>query len=412
MQFDLVVFGATSFVGKIVCRYLLERYDLGKGDHQLHWAIAARSKSKLADLIQELAADGLNTKGLEYIVADSGDEQSLKAMCEQAKVVISTVGPYALYGALLVKVCAELGSDYCDLTGEPQWVRKMLDAHEATAKASGARIVNCSGFDSIPSDMGVWFLQQQSRKRFKEPCESVRMRVKAIKGGASGGTIASLMNAVKEASTNPKLRQQFLDPYSLCAAEFAPKVKQPNVLFAQYDKDFQVWVAPFVMAAVNTRVVMRSHSLLNGLYGKSFTYEEAMVTGKGPVGRFVAMQYALGLGGFMAAAAIRPSRWVLSKLLPAPGEGPSKKAQESGFFDLRFVGYTASGNMIKTKVTGDRDPGYGSTAKMLSETALCLLESKSTGAAKSGFLTPATALGDALLERLVTNAGLRFEVLD
>ncbi len=405
MKFDVIVFGATSFVGKILCRYLLTQY----GTQGLHWAIAARSKTKLDDLMTELTAEGLNTKGLKQLIADAADEASLRALCKQTSVIVSTVGPYALFGEPLVKVCAELGTDYCDLTGETPWVGKMIAKYEVAAKASGARIVNCCGFDSIPSDLGVWFLQQQAKKQFKAPCVEVKMRVKAMKGTASGGTVASLMNVVKEAASDSALRKELANPYALCPSEFAPKVRQPNTMFAKFDKDYQVWIAPFVMAGVNTRVVFRSNALLNGAYGEGFKYDEAMMTGRGTSGRIMATQFSVGLGGFMAASAIKPGRWILEKFLPAPGEGPSQSAQDKGFYDLRFTGRTAAGEMIKTKVTGDRDPGYGSTAKMLGQAAVCLLEDveKKPG----GFWTPASIFGNHLIKRLEKDAGLVFEVV-
>ncbi len=440
MKFDLIVFGATSFVGKIVCRYLLENYGDGAGTQSLQWAVAARSKDKLGELKKELEADGFSVKGLRQVLADSNDEPSLRAMCQQTRVVMSTVGPYALYGEALVKICAQIGTDYCDLTGEPQWIHDMITRYESDAQGSGARIVHCCGFDSIPSDLGVWHLQQVAIERFGEPCTQVRMRVKAMKGGASGGTVASLVNVVKEATGNPELRRQLRDPYSLCGPNYAPKVKLSEVRFAAYDEDFSVWVAPFVMAAINTRVVLRSNALVRPAYGEGFTYDEAMMTGAGPLGRLAAMGLAGGIAGFVMGVALPPTRWALEKfVLPPPGEGPSPAAQKKGFFDLRFAGQTKSGRLIITKVTGDRDPGYGSTAKMLSEAALCLADDQAknmpftptagqAGSAKKvtalsqkrapwasqagGFWTPASLFGDTLIERLQAKAGLSFQVLE
>jgi short subunit dehydrogenase-like uncharacterized protein len=410
--YDIVVFGATSFVGKILCRYLLTEY-AGKPNAPT-WAIAARSQTKLADLLKELSDEGLETSGLKVIVADSADEKSLRTMCKQTAVLVSTVGPYALYGETLVKVCAELGTDYCDLTGETPWVAKMISRYEATAQASGARIVHCCGFDSIPSDMGVWFLQQQSKKQFKASCPKVTMRVKKIKGAASGGTIASILNIMKEASTDTELRKLMANPYAMCPANFAPKAKQENQLFAAYDKNFSVWTAPFIMAGVNSRVVFRSNALLNGAYSTAttpFTYNEAMMMGSGTVGRLKAMQFSAGLGGFAIAAAIKPSRWALEKFLPKPGEGPDRQAQIDGFFDLRFHGRTFTGQEIKTKVTGDQDPGYGSTGKMLGQAAMCLAFDVPKEKKPGGFWTPASLFGDLLLTRLQNQAGLTFEVV-
>jgi short subunit dehydrogenase-like uncharacterized protein len=440
MKFDLIVFGATSFVGKIVCRYLLEHYGNGCDPDALRWAVAARSKQKLGELKKELEAEGFAVTGLRQVLADSSDEDSLRAMCEQTRVVISTVGPYALYGEALVKICAQGGTDYCDLTGEPQWIHNMIAHYEVDAKASGARIVHCCGFDSIPSDLGVWHLQQAAMDRYGEPCTRVRMRVKTMKGGASGGTVASLVNVVKEASGNAALRKQLKDPYSLCGAGYAPKLKQNEVRFAAYDEDFKVWVGPFVMAAINTRVVLRSNALVAPAYGEHFMYDEAMITGTGTLGRLTAMGLAGGIAGFVMGVALPPTRWALEKfVLPPPGDGPSPAAQKKGSFDLRFSGRTESGKLIISKVTGDRDPGYGSTAKMLSEAAICLatdrekempfaprygksVRAKKGASASSktapwalqagGFWTPASLFGDTLIERLEAKAGLSFQILE
>ena len=404
---DLTIFGATSFVGQILTRYLAEQF----GTHgSLQWAIAGRSEAKLAALRTSL---GLKAGKLPLVVADAADGAALRRMCHDTRVVISTVGPYALYGSPLVEACAETGTDYCDLTGEVQWIRRMIDAHEAAARKSGAHIVHCCGFDSIPSDLGVWFLQQQARERFGRPCTEVKMRVRGVRGGFSGGTVASLLNAVKEASTNPALRKELADPYSICPEGYAPKVRQPDVKSAQFDADFGAWVAPFVMSAVNTRVVQRSNALSKQSYGADFRYDEAMLTGKGLKGRATALGLTAGLAGFMVASALPPTRWALQRfVLPGPGEGPSAEQQRNGFFDLRFLGKTADGRTLRVKVTGDRDPGYGSTAKMLGQAGACLALDLEDSGRKGGFWTPATMFGERLVERLVAHAGITFEVID
>jgi short subunit dehydrogenase-like uncharacterized protein len=209
---DVVAFGATSFVGKILCRYLLEQFGT---DGELKWGAAGRSKSKLEALRDSLGAKAAK---LPLVIADAADDAALRKLCASTRVVVSTVGPYALHGEPLVRACAESGTDYCDLTGEVQWIRRMVQRHEATARESGARIVHCCGFDSIPSDMGVYFLQREARNRFGAPCRRVKMRVKTMRGGMSGGTVASLMNLVKEAAADPALRKELADPYSLCPA--------------------------------------------------------------------------------------------------------------------------------------------------------------------------------------------------
>jgi short subunit dehydrogenase-like uncharacterized protein len=403
---DVVVFGATSFVGQILTRYLFDEFGI---QGKLRWAIAGRSGSKLEALRKSL---GPRASGLHVSVADAADEVALGKLCDQTAVVISTVGPYALYGEPLVKVCAESGTDYCDLAGEVQWIRRMLQAYERTARKSGARIVNCCGFDSLPSDLGVHFLQQQAMQRFGQPCTQVKMRVKAIRGGASGGTVASIMNLVKEASGNPALRKELANPYSICPEGYSSRTHQPNVRFAEFDADFKAWTAPFVMSAINTRVVQRSNALSKQAYGANFRYDEAMLTGRGLKGRIAAAAVGAGLASFMAASAVGPVRGALERfVLPGPGEGPKPEEQEKGFFDLRFFGKTEDGRSLRAKVTGDRDPGYASTAKMLGQAGACLALDIDKADRPGGFWTPATIFGDRLVRRLTAHAGLTFEVV-
>ncbi|MBS61473.1 saccharopine dehydrogenase NADP-binding domain-containing protein [Salinisphaera sp.] len=400
--FDIVVFGATSFVGQLTCRYLAERYG---DDGEVRWAMAGRSKAKLGQVRSEIG-----NPEVAMIVADANDADSLAAMCAQTRVVISTVGPYALYGETLVATCADSGTDYCDLTGEVHWIAAMLDKYEQRAQASGARIVNCCGFDSLPSDLGVHFLQRHARERFGAPCTRVKLRVKAMRGTFSGGTVASLVNFAKEVRANPALRKQLANPYSICPEGYRPEVRQPNPKGASFDPDADSWIAPFIMASCNTRVVQRSNALSGQAYGAEFKYDEAMMTGRGTKGRLNAYGLAAGLGGFLVGVAIKPTRALLQRfVLPEPGEGPSPSAQEKGFYDMRLFGTTAAGEKLKAKVVGDRDPGYGSTSKMLSEAAICLSQ---RGETEGGFWTPATLLGDALIDRLHERAGVTFELVD
>lgn len=403
---DVVVFGATSFVGQILCRTLLEQFGTHGG---LRWAAAGRSKDKLVALRESL---GPAARRLPLVVADAADEAALRRLCAGARVVVSTVGPYALHGEPLVRVCAATGTDYCDLTGEPQWIARMLRRHEAAAQASGARIVHSCGFDSIPSDLGVHFLQGLAQREFGAPCTRIKMRVKHLRGGMSGGTAASMMNLVQEAVGDPALRRELANPYSLCPADTPGRVAQPDVRFAAFDADFGAWVAPFIMAAINTRVVHRSNALRQQAYGAGFRYDEAMLMGRGLKGRLAATALATGLGGFMLAGAVGPLRAALQRfVLPGPGQGPSPQAQLAGGFDLRFWGRTAAGRTLRCRVTGDRDPGYGSTARMLCQAAAGLALDLPKAARPGGFWTPATALGDTLVQRLVDHAGLRFEAL-
>ena len=403
--YDLVVFGATSFVGKILSRYLFETCGTGQS---VNWAIAGRSSAKLDALKAEL---GSGAENLPVIVADAGDEDAMRSLCEQTRVVISTVGPYALYGEPLGKACATTGTDYCDLTGEVHWIRRMISKYEKQAQESGARIVHCCGFDSIPSDLGVWFLQKNAEEVFGEPCLNVRMRVKVAKGGLSGGTFASMINVAKEAAADPKLRKELANPFSLCPPEHRSQTRQPALKSAEFDRDFNAWLAPFVMSTINTRVVHRSNALQNARYGKEFTYDEAMMTGRGSKGRLTAYGVTAALGTFVMASAIKPSRWLVEKLVPEPGQGPSQEDQDKGFYDLRFIGRTADDKAIITKVTGDRDPGYGSTGKMLGQAGLCLAFDIKDDVA-GGFWTPASAMNGKLIERLTSHAGLTFEVIE
>jgi short subunit dehydrogenase-like uncharacterized protein len=287
----------------------------------------------------------------------------------------------------------------------------MISKYEEQAQESGARIVHCCGFDSIPSDMGVWFLQKNAEEVFGEPCQSVRMRVKVAKGGLSGGTFASMINVAKEAAADPKLRKELANPFSLCPPEHRSQTRQPALKSAEFDRDFNAWLAPFVMSTINTRVVHRSNALQSARYGKEFTYDEAMMTGRGSKGRLTAYGVTAALGTFVMASAIKPSRWVVEKLVPEPGQGPSQEDQDKGFYDLRFIGRTADDKAIITKVTGDRDPGYGSTGKMLGQAGLCLAFDIKDDVA-GGFWTPASAMNGKLIERLTSHAGLTFEVLE
>jgi short subunit dehydrogenase-like uncharacterized protein len=406
-NFDVVVFGATSFVGQILARYLFERFGVGG---ELRWAAAGRSGPRLEELRQSL---GRGAGKLELLVADAGDEASLRQLCAGTRVVVSTVGPYALYGEPLVRVCAESGTDYCDLTGEVQWMKRMIDRYEDAALLSGARIVHNCGFDSIPSDLGVHFLQQQARAKFGQPCATVKMRVRSMRGGFSGGTVASLLNVLKEVAADPALRKSLQNPYLLCPAGKVKGVRQPNVSLAEYDADFDAWVAPFIMSAINTRVVHRSNALAGHAYGREFRYDEALLTGRGVRGRLAATATGAGLGAFMLAGSVGPLRAALEKfVLPAPGEGPSPEQQRAGGFDLRFHGRCANGQVIRARVTGDRDPGYGSTAKMLGQAAACLAQDIPRSQVGGGFWTPATAFGDRLVARLEAHSGLKFELLE
>ena len=403
-EFDITVFGATSFVGRLVCEYLAQRYGCAG---QVRWALAGRSRERLEAVRESLGDDA---KQLELVVADAADTGAMRELCARTRVVVSTVGPYALYGDPLIDAVVATGTDYCDLTGEPQWVRRMIRRHESAARESGARIVHCCGFDAIPSDLGTWFLQQHARERFGEPCSSIRMRVKAMRGGFSGGTVASMINVIKELSSNPGLRRTLASPYCLCPADCAYHVRQHRVRSAEFDSEFGRWSAPFVMEPLNVRIVHRSNALSGDTYGDEFRYDEAVLTGRGLRGRLVALGLTGALAGIGLASAFAPTRWALSKLQPKPGTGPDAETRAAGYFDIRFSGSTARGDTLYAKVTGDRDPGYGSTSKMLGEAGACLALDFADERRRGGFWTPATMFGQRLVDRLTAHAGLTFEV--
>jgi short subunit dehydrogenase-like uncharacterized protein len=405
-KYDLIVFGATSFVGNILCQYLSSEYGI---NDKVRWAAAGRSGRKLEELRNSLGAEA---EQLTLLVADAADESSLQALCEQTQVIISTVGPYALYGEPLIKVCAATGTDYCDLTGEVHWVRRMITRHEDKARETGARIVHCCGFDSIPSDMGVWHLQQAAQAQFGAPCETIRMRVKAMRGAASGGTIASMLNITKEAASSPELRKELANPYSICPSDHGFTARQHNVTSPELDPESKQWAAPFIMAGINTRIVHRSNALSGKAYGEDFKYDESMLMGRGAKGRLRATGFVMGLGAFLVGAALKPTRWLMENyMLPKPGEGPSPKAQEAGFYDIRFYGETANGERINTKVTGDRDPGYGSTSKIIAQAGLSLAFDIDKTHRGGGFWTTATVFDQRLIDRLEKHAGLSFSVI-
>ncbi len=404
-EFDVVIWGATGFTGALVAEYLLDKYAVGQS---LNWAIAGRDAKKLAALKQGLGPAAAN---LVFILADSFDEMKLESMVCRTTVIISTVGPYAKYGSQLVAACVRAGTHYCDLAGEAQWVRKMIDEHHDNAAKTGARIVHCCGFDCVPMDMGVWFFQHETRKCHGQYCESITMLVKATKGGLSGGTFASMINVIRESRADRSVARLLVDPYALNPADkrSGPDVgDQQNV---RYNDDAGTWTAPFIMAGINTRVVRRSHTLQGYPYGLDFRYQEAMSTGRGFAGWLKAGIVTIGIAALVFFASFEFTRGLLERfVLPKPGDGPDKQQRESGYFDLRQFGHLTNGTILKTRITGDRDPGYGSTSKMLSECAICLAQDDLE--IGGGVWTPAAAMGEALLLRLQTNAGLSFAVLD
>ncbi|WP_027477761.1 saccharopine dehydrogenase family protein [Curvibacter gracilis] len=390
--FDIVVHGATGFTGRLVVEYLLRQYpNSNPAGSGLRWAMGGRSAAKLAAVRDELGAPA----DTPLVVTDSSDPASLQALMAQTRLVLTTVGPYQLYGNELVAACAQAGVDYVDLCGEPAWMRHMIDAHEAQARASGARIVFSCGFDSIPFDLGVLLLQTEMKARFGQPAQRVRGRVRKMKGTFSGGTAASLKATMAAAASDPGVLALLRNPFSLTPGFEGPR--QPSGNKPELDEALGLWVAPFVMAAINTRNVHRSNFLLQQAYGADFVYDEMLVTGAGEKGQAIAQ-------------AVANDKSMGSDAGPQPGEGPSREEREAGYYDVLFLGHDSAGHSLKVGVTGDRDPGYGSTSKMISEAAACLL--LDSAATPGGIWTPASAMGDRLIARLQAHAGLSFRVED
>jgi len=385
-ELDVVVFGASGYTGKLVAEYIQSEY----GENgSVKWAIAGRNREKLEGIREEL---GLSSD-LSILEVDSNDQGSLNAMTGSTKCVLTTVGPYQLYGSNLVESCAKNGTDYVDLTGEPGWMYEMINEHKETAQASGARIVFSCGFDSIPFDLGVYFVQQAAMDKFGKPAQHVRGRVKAMNGEFSGGTIASLGATMATLKKKPELIKVLANPFSLTEGFEGPaQLDDSKVLL---DKKLNMWVAPFVMAPINTKNIHRSNALLDHQYGEDFCYDEMMIAGEGEEGKQIAdaMTSANPMGG---------------DNVPQPGEGPSKESREQGNYDVLFFADLGE-ESIEARVTGDMDPGYGSTSKMITESAICLIQDCSD--LPGGIYTPAPAMGDKLIQRLEEKAGLTFDII-
>jgi short subunit dehydrogenase-like uncharacterized protein len=386
-KFDIVVYGATGFTGQLVAEYLAEHY---RGDRELKWAMAGRSRDKLASVRDAIGAPA----DTPLIVADAGDPVSLKAMIDQTRSVITTVGPYLLYGNELVAACAASGTDYFDLCGEVPWMRRMIDAHLSTAQHSGARIMFSCGYDSIPFELGTFFVQQEAKRVFGAPTARVKGRVRQMRGTFSGGTAASTKAIFDAASQDQSLLALLRSPFALTPGFEGPK--QPSGNKPVFDEDLQTWLTPFFMANINTRNVHRSNALMGFPYGREFVYDEMQITGPGEEGEALARR--------MVAASNR----MASSAVPKPGEGPSKHERDTGLYDLLFVALGEGGRQVRAAVRGDRDPGYGSTSKMIAECAICLLRDAPEVA--GGIWTPGAAMGNRLIKRLVDHAGLSFQV--
>jgi short subunit dehydrogenase-like uncharacterized protein len=386
-KFDIVVYGATGFTGQLVAEYLTTHY---KNDKTLKWAMAGRSLGKLKSVRDAIGAPG-NTP---LIVADASDAASLKAMVEQTMSVITTVGPYQLYGEELLAACVATGTDYFDLCGEPVWMRQMIDKYEGEAKESGARIVFSCGYDSVPFELGTFFVQEEARRVFGAAASRVKGRVRDMRGTLSGGTAASGRATFEAVARDLSLVAILNDPFALTPGFTGPKQPKGNKPFVE--EDLQSWAAPFAMALINTRNVHRSNMLMGFPYGKDFVYDEMVLTGPGEKGEANAKLVMAANAGKTGPGA------------PKPGEGPSKEERENGLFDLLYVAIAPDGRMVRAGVTGDRDPGYGSTSKMISECAICMLRDVTD--VPAGFWTPGAAMQHKLIKRLQENAGLTFRV--
>ena len=386
-KFDIVVYGSTGFTGQLVAEYLAAHYQ-GQGGPK--WAMAGRSLDKLASVRDAIGAPG----EIALIKADASDPASLRAMIERTRSVVSTVGPYQLYGSELIELCAATGTDYLDLCGEPVWMRQMIDAHEAVAKSSGARIVFSCGFDSVPFELGTFVVQEEAKRVFGAPVSRVKGRVRDMRGTLSGGTAASGRATFEAVAKDLSLVSILNDPFALTPGFSG--AKQPKGNRPVYEEDMQSWTAPFMMALINTRNVHRSNMLMGFPYGREFVYDEMVLTGPGEKGEANAKRV-------MAANSEKTG-----PNAPKPGEGPSKEERENGRYDLLYVAIASDGRQVRASVKGDRDPGYGSTSKMIAECAICLL--RDAPDVPAGIWTPGAAMGHRLIKRLVDRAGITFEV--
>ena len=394
-SYDVVLFGATGFVGRQTAAYFAERAG------GLRWALAGRSRAKLEQLRM---ACGRGAAQAGIVVADAADPQALQALAAQAAVVLSTAGPFALHGSGLVAACVAERTHYVDITGETPWVRSLIDQHHAQAKRDGTRIIPCCGFDSVPSDLGAWLVVQAIRQQFGEPCVSVKA-AHSIRGGINGGTLASVFNLME--SGQAKL---LADPFLLNPKGRLPRsaVGHADPVAPHHDADFDAWVGPFVMGPINTRVVRRSAALLGTRggegYADDFAYQEYLRVGRGPLAAGAAAGLSLGMGLGSFAMSIKPWRALVRALVPAPGKGPSERTMDGGSFRCELVGKSAGGKQVRGLVAGQGDPGNRATTRFVCEAAMALasqLEALPGGAGAGGVLTPASGLGGVLARRLL-----------
>lgn len=393
-EHDIVIFGATGFVGQLTAAYLGEHAPAGT-----RIALGGRSRDKL-----ERTRAGLGEAAAEWplVIADSQDAGALAELAASTTAVATTVGPYLRYGLPLVEACAAAGTHYADLTGETLFMRRAIDAADAAAKASGARIVHTCGFDSIPSDLGVLLLHEHAQATGAGDLEETTLVVRAMRGGVSGGTIDSLRGQLDEARADRASRRVIVDPYALSPDRDAePDLgNERDPMGVVHDEDLGGWLAPFVMGTVNSRVVRRSNALQGHAYGRRLRYRELMLTGGLPLGPAKAAAISGGIAALVAGLSIPPTRKLLDRVLPDPGEGPSEQARERGFFKIDTYARTSSGARLVCHISAPGDPGYKATAVMLGEAALALALDEQRLPDAAGVLTPATAMGDVLVERL------------
>jgi len=401
-SYDVVLWGATGFTGQLVAEYLTQRY--GALGSEVRWAIAGRNREKLEALRKQLAVFDPRAVRLPILIGRSDDPASLRAIAKQAVTVCATAGPFAKLGSEVVAACVGERTHYCDITGEVQWVKAMIDKHHAQAREQGTRIVHCCGYDSVPSDLGVFVLQELARERFGEPVRLIRSVVSGKGPNFSGGTFASMINVFEEAAHDPRILEMLTDPLALCRDLGIDAPAPEEAHGVHFDEDIASWVAPFVMAAVNTRIVHRSNALLGHPYGSDFSYVENIRTGKGLKAAIGAGAVALGMAGFERVMTTATARKLVKRALPEPGEGPSPEQRAGAFFSLAFRGQVqtpAGAKKLVSKFAANGDPGYGETSKMVAESALCLALDQAKLTSPGGVLTPASALGKQLVQRLL-----------
>jgi short subunit dehydrogenase-like uncharacterized protein len=394
---DIVVYGASGFVGRLVAEYLARAAPEG-----VRIGLAGRSKAKLSEVRDSL---GAAAAGWPIITADAGDAAALDTLAKSTKVVTTTVGPYAKYGIPLVAACAANGTHYADLTGEVLFVRRCIDEFDEAARATGARIVNSCGFDSVPSDVGVYETFRFAEAQSAGGLTDTTLVLTGGKGGFSGGTIDSLRNQIEVISKDSAARAIVGDPFSLSPDRTldpprARSAPDNDSVLPTRDSVTGIWQGPFVMAPFNTRIVRRSNAIADYAYGDYFHYREVVGFGTSPLGPVLASGMAVGMAGLVAGMGFGPTRAVLNKVLPSPGEGPSAQARANGYFSLDIYANTDSGTVLRTHVAAKGDPGYAATSVMIGESALSLAFDGADLPDRAGVLTPATAMGSALSNRL------------